>query len=170
MFPITDSRERFDDAVNNRKRLGNTSAAVRTAIEGVQPYNRPHPGLPPLLAILRDLNNADKHKLLRLAYASVTHGDIGFVGEHPQDGRIWQAIPNYGEVKDGAEIFAMVCDHPTPNMKYDRTVFDVVVAVWHGKIDPSKPDWQERNELPAVMDILIKEVRQVIYIIEAVVN
>ena len=68
MFPITDSAVKFNEAA---QRIRSLSAPVRKAIEDVQPFNRPHPKLPPLLAILRDFENIDKHRLLRLAYASI---------------------------------------------------------------------------------------------------
>ena len=48
--------------------LGQISEPVRAIFESLQPYNRPDPTLPPLLRILRELNNVDKHRLLKLAY------------------------------------------------------------------------------------------------------
>jgi hypothetical protein len=49
-FPITDCRSEFDDAVIKRKQLGDIRDPVRTVFESLQPYNRPHKTLPPLLA------------------------------------------------------------------------------------------------------------------------
>src|SRR5260370_41099258 len=65
-FPITDSRAEFNERVRTKK-LGDISDPVRAIFESLQPYNGPHPTLPPILAILRQLNNTDKHRLLRLA-------------------------------------------------------------------------------------------------------
>jgi hypothetical protein len=98
-FPITNCRTNFDGELS-RGSLRGISEPVRTAIELAQPYNRPHEKIPPLLAILRNLNNADKHKLLQLVYASLNTGDVGFVGQNPLGN--WQAIPYPGQIKDGA--------------------------------------------------------------------
>jgi hypothetical protein len=166
--PITDSRANFDKAVIDRKRLGTISDHVRTEIESVQPHNRPHPDLPPLLSILRDLNNTDKHKLLRLAYGTLATGNIGFVGDQSQDGRVWKVIPYSGEIEDGTEVLAMVCDRSAPNMKYDRTIFDVIVAIWHGKRDPSGPEGSDRSDFASLLNLLITDVRQVIYAVAGV--
>lgn len=161
-FPITDCRDSFDEEVRT-KRLGNISDPVRAVVESLQPYNRPHEALPPLLHILRELNNADKHRLLRLTYGAIAQGSLGFTGEYPPDGRSWTAIPNTGEVKDGTEVFALVCDRPTPNMKWDRTELEVIIAIWHGKRDPSAPDFTGRNDFSAILTKLSEEVRHVIY-------
>ena len=167
-FPIADCRADFDEAVRT-KRLFGISDPVRAAVESMQPYNRPHPTLPPLLRILRELNNADKHRLLRLAYGAVSEGDLGFVGAHPADGRSWQAVPNAGEVKDGTEVFAMVCDRPTPDMHWDRMIIEIVVAIWHGKRDPSGPEFSSHTEVGALFSALSEEVRTVIYTFSKIV-
>jgi hypothetical protein len=161
-FPITDSRAEFDDAIR-RGRLGAISETVRAGIELFQPYNRPHPDLPPLLGILRTLNNADKHRLLRLAFGAIASGEIGFKGEFPHDGRTWKAVPNSGEVKDGTEIFAMVCDRSTPKMEYDINKFLIIVAIWHGKREPSAPEGTDRSDFHGLLDLLSQEVRSVVY-------
>jgi hypothetical protein len=160
MFPITDCRAKFDDAVS-RHRLGDISAGMRRAIQQVQPYNRPHKHLPPLLAILRDFNNADKHKLLRLGYAAVSEGNMSLTGDMPP-GALFKAIPNAEEVKDGAEIFAMVSNVPTPDMKYERRDFEIIVAVRHRKRDPGGPEGSDRTDLGAMMYALSGEVRVII--------
>src|ERR1035441_5945672 len=52
---------------NDRRRIKSLSDPVRTAIDLVQPYNRGNPSLPqPPLAILRDIDNTNKHRLLKL--------------------------------------------------------------------------------------------------------
>jgi hypothetical protein len=161
-FPITDSRPEFDKAVE-RRQLGEISEPVRACIERMQPYNRPHPTLPPLLTILRTLNNADKHRLIHLAYGAIASGQIGFVGEVSQDDRVWTRVINEGEVKDNTEVFAMICDRPTPNMKYDINRLLIIVAIGHGKRDASGPEFTGRSDFAALLDLLSEEVRSVIY-------
>lgn len=168
-FPITNQRAYFDSEVAGG-RLGTISDPVRAAIEDVQPYKRTHPDFPPLLSILRDLNNRDKHKLLRLAYGAVATGDIGFVGDYPRDGRIWTQVAHSGEIKDSTEIFAFVCDRPTPNMKYDRTIFDIVVAIHHGKRDPSGPEGSDRSDVITLLMEMQTDVRKIIYSVVAAVK
>lgn len=169
-FPITNCRSNFDKAAIDRKQLGTISDPVRAAIETAQPYNRPHPTLPPLLSILRDLTNRDKHKLLQMAYGTVAQGNIGLVGEFPRVGTTWTPIPFTGEIKDGTEIFAMVCDRPTPDMKFDRHVIDVVVAVRHGKRDPAAPDWSDKSDFSGLYIDISKEVRRIIYDVSGLVK
>ena len=159
-FPIADCKDAFDEEVRT-KRLGDISDPVRTVIESFQPYKRPHPDLPPLLAVLRDLNNIDKHRMLRLAFSSVAKGNIGFKGD-AQIGGNWQCVTPSGEITDGAEIFAFVCDRPAPGMEYDRHIFDMIIAVWHKKRDPAGPEWTEHSEVSALLVALTKEVRTVI--------
>lgn len=161
MFPITDCRIKFDDAVR-RGRLGDIAQPVRTAIELLQPYNRPHPEFPPLLAILRDLNNSDKHKLPNLAYGAFAQGELRLQGEHPADGRDFRPIPNRGKLKDGAEVVAMVCDRPTPNMQWGKIQVVITVAVWYLKGEPSRPTFANHIEIATLLDVLSDEVRSVV--------
>ncbi|HME57376.1 MAG TPA: hypothetical protein VKF63_03500, partial [Terracidiphilus sp.] len=64
------------------------------------------------LAILRDLTNRDKHKLLQLVFQTVQTGDLGLVGDFPLDGRKFEATANAGEIKDDTEVFAFTFDRP----------------------------------------------------------
>jgi len=147
------------------RRLATLSDRVRTAIETVQPYNRPPPELPPLLAILRDFNNVDKHRLLRLVYSAVSLRDIGFCGPSANIGARCQFCPNTGELKDGAEIAAFVFERPTPDMQYDRIIFDVILALWHGKRDPSDSVFHERSDIVSLLQVLTDEVKTVVDIV-----
>lgn len=169
-FPIADTRKRFDGMVNDGNYLGAISDPIKTAIEAAQPYNRPHPDLPPLLSILRDLTNRDKHRLLQMAFGALAEGNIGFSGDFPQDGRKWQSVAHSGEIKDGTEVFAMICDRPTPNMKFDRHIVHVVVAIEHGKRDASGSDGSNRNDFISVYDLISGEVRRIIYDVAALVK
>lgn len=164
-FPITDCRANFDEAIR-KGRLGKISEPVRAAVEGLQPYNRPHEGLPmPLLRILRVLNNTDKHRLLKVSYAAVAQGKFSFVGPHPDDGRKFRSVLNEGggELKDGTEIVAMICDRPTPNMEWREINLTIVVAIWHGKAKPTAPEHTGHTELSALLELLSDEVRTVVH-------
>ena len=166
-FPIAKDRADFDDAVICRKQLGTISDPVRAAIEFYQPYNRPHPNLPPLLSILRELSNRDKHKLLSLAVESVVAAEIGMDLSNASppiaqgDFEFLQA--SSGEIEDGTEIAAMVFKRPTPNMRFDKTIVHVVIGMRHSKRDPSASTGYEGTDFKPLLNFLSAEVREIIY-------
>ena len=158
MFPICDSKASFDGDVK-RWKLGTISDPVKAAFELFQPYNRPYPKVPPLLAMLRDFENADKHKLLRLLLTCISTGDIGFFGPPLDPATRWAFLTNRAEIKDGAEVVAFVFDRPTPNMNYDRSNFTVVFALPHRKAADGVSD---RDDATTLMEIIGEEIRTVI--------
>src|ERR1035441_1879210 len=157
MFPICDLPDNF---VTSNWRIEMLSLGVRTAIEGVQPYNRQYPTIPPPLTMLRELTNADKHRLLQLAYEGSRNGDLSFSGQ--KVGNLKSIFANQGEVEDGAEIAAFEFDVPNRDMKYDRINLEVAVVLWHGKKDPLGPEWSERSDCSALLTLITNEVRHVI--------
>lgn len=165
MFPICDSPDRFAES---DWRINMLSSHVRTTIESLQPYNRQHPTVPPALTMLRELTNTDKHRLLRLAYASTYKGDLSFSGQ--KVGNLVSIFANQGEVKDGAEIAAFVFDCPNRDMKYDRINLDVTTVLWHGKKSPSGPEWSERSDCSALLTLITNEVRYAIDSVIAIVK
>jgi hypothetical protein len=167
-FPIADDRANFDDAVICRKQLGIISDPVRTAIERYQPYNRPHPDLPPLLSILRELSNRDKHKLLPLVAHRPLGAEFGmdFGGMDVSD-RDPRFIPSSGEIEDGAEIGALTFNRSTPNMHFDKTVVHVVIAMRHRKRDPATPTSYDWTDFKPLLRMLSAEVREIIYEVSA---
>jgi hypothetical protein len=105
-----------------------------------------------------------------MAFGAIGEGNIGFAGDSPQDGRKWESIAHSGEIKDGTEVFALVCDRPTPNMKFDRHILHIVVAIEHGKRDPAGPDGSDRNDFISLYDFISGEVRKVIYDVAALIK
>lgn len=168
-FPITDDRANFDDAVICRKQLGTISDPVRTVIERYQPYNRPHPDLPPLLSILRELSNRDKHKLLQLVLHQAIAAEIGMDcgGITLPEGNA-EFFPGSSEIEDGAEIGAVVFKTPAPSsVHFDKTIVHVVIAMRHGKRDPATPTSYEWTDFKPLLNFLSAEVRQIIYEVSA---
>jgi hypothetical protein len=90
-------------------------------------------------------------------------GNFGFEGAFPPDGRHIEPFVHEGEVKDGTEVFAMICDRPTPNMQWDQIILEVVIAIWHGKRDSSGPEWSTHTEFSALIGEISAEVRHCIY-------
>ena len=155
-FPIADSHANFQKSVS---RIVSLSAPVQSAIEAIQPYNRPHPKLPPPLSILRDLENVDKHRFLRLAYAGI--GDID-VELRARTGPKPTEIAHEGEIKNGTEIVAYEFPAPNPDAHFVRTNMDLMISLWHGKKNPTDHAWHERNEVHTVLKLLADEVQAVV--------
>jgi hypothetical protein len=167
MFPIAATLVKFNESA---QRIRTLSAPVRDAIEAVQPYRRPHPKLPPPLAILRDLENIDKHRLLRLAFAGIGDAEIELGGvPNPYAGQP-ELTSNAGDIKDGTEVVAFVFNAPNPGMKFVKAKTDLMISLWHGKKDPSDHPWHERNECHTVLTLLTSEVRTVVNTVVAAVR
>ncbi len=165
MFPICDSSTQFGE--QDRRRLKTLSQPVRSAIESLQPYNRPHEVFFPLLSILRDFDDINKHRLLMIAFSAVARGNIGFVGPSENMNKASQFIANAGELKDGAEIAAFVFDSPAPDMKFDRRIFDMILAFPIRSLNSSSP-FENRLDFTAFLRLLFDEVKDVIDIIKSV--
>lgn len=173
-FPIARDKADFDNAVICRGQLGSISDPVRAAIEFYQPYNRPHPDLPPLLSILQELSNWDKHRLLRLAIQSLAQGQVGMDFSNADPPIVpgdYEFIPaSVPEIEDGAEIGALTFKRPTPNMRFDITVFYVVIAVRHSKRDATTPIGGDLTDFSGLLTLLSEEVRTIIYGVSAKVG
>jgi hypothetical protein len=167
-FPICSSSKEFEsDRV--QRRIRTLSATVRTEIKAMQPYNRPHKVFPSLLSILQDLDNANKHRLLRLAFATFGQGKASFTLPDAGPGPICDMFVRYGELKDGAEVHSLVFKRPTPDVDYKLTA-DLILALWHGKRDPASPPWAERTEFSPLIKLIVREVRFVMHSICAKVK
>jgi len=157
MFPICDTNERFEREIK-RHRLGDISSPMRAVVELFQPYNRSYPKLPPILAMLRDFENVNKHKLLQVVFSAVSAGNIGFTGPPfcVDDCRV---VIEKGEIKDGTEIVAVIFDRPHPNMKFDRMECTVVLALTHklgiGGIS-------NRDDCTALVNLIRDEINSVV--------
>jgi len=66
-FPIASSLEQFE---KQRDRIKGLSDKAQTFIEQRQPYNVRTKKMPPQLAILSGLDNADKHRLLTVTFTT----------------------------------------------------------------------------------------------------
>ena len=89
-------------------------------------------------------------------------GDIGFVGPDLRPGNDPSFVPNYGELKEGAEIMAITFPSPAPDMQFDRHNFTLVFAVHHGPKDQFAPEYTHRSGLPGLLGLLTDEVATVI--------
>lgn len=90
-FPIASTPQKFTEAVK-RGDIAGVSASAQALIEAIQPYQPTQPN-PPLLSLLRDWNNIDKHRLLVVVGAAAaignrltieeTDGDVTITGMTP---------------------------------------------------------------------------------------
>jgi len=157
-FPISDSVGDFNRA---RWRIKEVSEPVRTAVETLQPYNRKHATLPPLLGVLRDLDDADKHRLLQLAFSTVSQWKLNNVeGLIPEQLVRVSFYP--GDVKEGTEIVALSFDQPTPDVSYEYDG-EFVIALGHA-IGPAGIG---QTEVSALLHALDAEVRDVVSLLQA---
>jgi len=130
-FPIVNNSDDFPDAAE--RRLGPLfNTKFHSAVESVQPYNRPHFECPPLLGLLRDFDNSDKHRLLNVVMAQLFEGKFSFYPVEPNFG-----VPvrdsfgaRLGGVEDGAELAWFIMDPPQFNIKYTYEL-TIVIAIRH---------------------------------------
>jgi hypothetical protein len=153
-FPICDTAHDFKSKF---WRIAPLSDPVRTLIESLQPYNRPHPTFPPLLAVLRDFDDIDKHRLLQLAIAQLIEGEIAKISAVIPPGEQMTVLSHVGEVVDGTEILVIIPTRPTPDMRYYYTA-NLGISLPHatGPLD------NKRSEVLFLFNTLRDEVTLVI--------
>jgi len=135
---------------------------MQTAIEHCQPYKRRHKDLPPLLSVLDEIENADKHRSLRIAVTTTAKGEVNFRGTtHPDT--VVNFIENDVELKEGAEIAAYTLSRSEPDMEFGAFEFLVIVAMSHAV----GPSGKNRTDIPSLLTLLDEEVRDVIGIVSA---
>lgn len=154
-FPIADTPPKF---AGQQSRITSLSQTVRTAIERVQPYNREHRPLPPLLGLLRDFDDADKHRLLAIA------------GSRPHDSKVQIQCPTghmlqsltylSAEIQNSADICAFTIEPPSLEVGY-KYQGSVSVAVSHAP----GPTGVRATAVRSLVDLLFNEVRTIIEMI-----
>ena len=149
VFPICDSPKDFQKA---RSRICRLSAPVQTAVEHLQPYYRSHPDLPPLLGLVRNLDNANKHRLVKLAVTQLAAGYLAYTVKAGETGHI-----HTGEVVDGTEIVSITVNRPTPEMDY-RFTPDIMVTLGHA----AGPSGYSSSDAISLLRELLAEVTHVI--------
>jgi len=61
----------------------------------------------------------------------------------------------------------MAFKRPTPNMRFDKTIIHVVIAVRHRQRNPATPTSYEWTDFKPLLNFLSAEVRQIIYEVSA---
>jgi hypothetical protein len=125
-FPVSRDCPDFTEKrwrVDPQNVLGDT---VWTAIERVQPCHRPHPELPPLLRLLEEFDNADKHRLLQFATEDIVGGEIQNIHSARGQGLNIKEVRVYKNPQHGTPIATISFNVPTPDVKYH---FEALLAL-----------------------------------------
>jgi hypothetical protein len=160
-FPICDSPDLFVKASKRYLPTDSISPKISGIIESLQPYKRPYPGLPPILAILRDFDDVDKHRLLHVMLSNAQQWKFENVRDFPPDATPTVEVHTV-EVVDKAELATIVFDRPAPDTKF-KFIGEFVIAIPHAP-GPSRVPW---SEVGAVLTRVMPEVR---YIIDCVLD
>jgi hypothetical protein len=160
-FPLCDSDAAFEAALE-KGILGKISNTVIAAIKRLQPYNRPHPLIPPLLSILRKFDNTDKHRLIRLAFGAFVQGHSRLGGPILPPDNLPEFVVNFGEIKDGAEIVAATFKRSAPDMYFHGYEITLQFSIHHGPRAKSSPEYLHRTPVKALLPDLLGEVREVV--------
>ena len=155
-FPIWDSPPNS----NQRKPFKPIGDKLLGAVESVQPYNHPTSDFPVHpLAIIRDIDNGNKHRLLFSLMLSMGRINIKI-------SQAWQPQSNShigdvyrGVLQDGIEVYAISFDVPEPDIKYECTQFMAIIAVRHPNANRLG---QDRDDYARLVDDLIGWVRNTI--------
>jgi hypothetical protein len=124
-FPIVDDPRDFDF---KSPKLGKLSDKVKATIESVQPYNRPHRYFAPLLAVLRELSNNDKHRLIKPAFVTAARAKLIYICQPP--------VPLHSDIstddlRDGSIVAWVKTSEPAPQLSCQIHHFDLMVAIDH---------------------------------------
>jgi len=152
-FPIVSKQANFSGQVYRIKSL---SPAVQTEIEKLQPYNRPHFQLPPLLELLSELNNQDKHKTVNVVAAAPYSASVDNL-ILPRGSEVTSITAVRTIITDKAEIMSFTLGPPDLNLQYTCRV-ELPICMVHS-LGPSK---SPLSELAAVLTFLIGEVETVV--------
>jgi hypothetical protein len=127
----------------------------------VQPYNNPDATYPVHpLAIIRDIDNGNKHKLLFTVMPSVARIRLAVSGlRNDPDNQGHTETLYRDELKDGVEGVVTTFTRPQPYVKYDCPEFMSIIAVKH---PVASRLGQDRDDYAALIDSLTAQVRKTI--------
>lgn len=151
IFPIRDSRYRNG---SDATVPGGVSARHQVALVSVQPYTkRPLSPQDEPLAILRELDITDKHKVMLASVISVDSsyhaGPVGYRGSKPIPEAEW------GPLKDGEPVIRFRFTEPSPHMKVD---FHLVASVSLNEIGAARRAEDARE----ILTVICREVKHAV--------
>ena len=157
-FVIIDDPAEFGRAMKGN--LSGFAPKFSALFESLQPFMRIHPLLPPLLSIIRDLSNADKHRLLQVAGAGVVQLSATILGDTGRGTKIIGTNPE--PIKNNDIICFIESAQPDPHLAVQSFAANVEIAIWHGARQNSTNPLDARTGYSRLLPMLIAEVRFVI--------
>lgn len=157
-FVVVDDPVKFVEArAGNLK--GFTDRFVQV-LESLQPFHRKHPTLPPILGLLRDLSNADKHRLLQVAGAGVSNFDSLILGDPTKGSKV--TFVNPAPIEHNDIICVIESSEPDPNLAVHSLNVGMEISIWHDLREGSTNPLEGRTGYSILLNLLIQEVRFVI--------
>ena len=161
-FPIWDG---VPDS-NQRGNFNCVGPVLFSVVDAVQPYRNPFDGLPVHpLAIIRDIDNFNKHKLLFTVMPSIGRINVKVSGLRKQYEDLSFNDFYRDEIKNDVEAAWSVFDVPHPYMKYEIVELMFIIAIKHPVASRLGRD---RDDYATLIDILIAEVRKVVAVLALV--
>ncbi len=158
-----------DFARDSKSRLASVPGPVLDAVLNFQPFNRPHPPLLPLLQILGELANGNKHKLLLVALSTPAVIDIQFHSNSPVAQKHTFDIYK-GDIKDGTVACIFEWPSPDPTLKLQPNgKIGLQVALRHKPLEGNTAFDADKTSYSRMIELLFKEVETVIATIAALV-
>lgn len=155
-LPIWDSPPTSNQR-RNFKPVGNEIFAV---VESIQPYKHPANDVPVHpLAIIRDIDNGNKHKLLFTVMPSVAQVNIAVSKLRNPNNQGHTDVLYQDELKDGVEVVTTTFFTPEPYVEYQCVNFVAIIAIKHPAANRLGRD---RDDYAALLDALIVQVRTTI--------
>ena len=152
-FPIVTKPEKWPDSRD--RRLSPLNPTSQAKIERVQPYNRKHKYLGPLLALLGQLDIADKHRLLTVTSWHTVGGDVRMQCDDPPPSVYRRKTP----IQSGTEDI-MFFETTDSNVSYDYDPeFDITISHSQG------PSGEHVSSLKYILESLVVEVKDVVNLI-----
>lgn len=157
-FIIIDDPDEFTKALN--RTFKGLCPAYTDVLTQLQPFNRKHPMLPPLLSVIRDLSNADKHRLLQVAGAGVTTVKGELIHNATLGKKTFRVNPEPIQHND---IICMIeSTEPDPNLRLESISGSVEISIWHSLRGGSTDPLECRTNYFMLLTWLVEEVRHVI--------
>ncbi len=154
-FPICDAPEGFAEQMSRRK-LVDLSAKAQIWIETAQPFNRSHRSKPPLLRLLREFDNLDKHRLLNVVLQHLSDGTIE-CKKGSLDGHSFKPHFLRTPIQSGGEVLFVTVVPPKANVEF-KFSGSITVTVSHSP----GPSLERISSLHDTLAAFISEVRGII--------
>ena len=154
-FPICDAPEALADQMS-RRRLVDLSTKTQIWIERAQPYNRSHVSKPPLLRLLREFDNLDKHRLLNVVLQHLSDGTIE-CKKGSLDGHSFKPHFLQTAIQSDVEVLFITVVPPKANVEF-KFSGSIAVTVSHSP----GPSGERISSLHDTLAALITEVRGII--------